>query len=569
MDETATFTPLDQASRPSAFWPKRADATTVALLAGLFVVWRLWADGPEQGQFGGGAALAVAALVASGLAAAVAWRTLGPPRLAWIAIGAGCAAWAVGATCFTRVADETGLSGRFIPLHLGWIGLSVAFGAGILCLGVPAASGDERRKLVLDLTPTVIALIAAVWLAVFGPSAIDGDASWRLRAAAAIHGGGALVLLVVALAGALRPTRSGEPMVARALSLAAAVLAIADLIWLQPWMGGRTDRLLLAQIGLLIGFLAVAVAAVRMLSRSGDKQTGEIADPAIGNGDWLQVVPYLSLLALLLLAWGQSRLGELQPYGTETAILGSLAVVVFVMLRQGLALRQARSLKGEIGYLTEQIDGLIQQVGRDPLTGLLNRRAVLGRLDHELAHGRSFGHPVAVVLIDVDNFKTVNDTLGHHAGDRVLLAVGSILTAACRGTDVAARYAGDEFMLVLPGLTEVFAAQVCERIVHDVRRLAEDLDLGGVRVTLSVGAAVTHHCKRTATQLIAIADAAMYDAKEGGKDRAVAVDADTLVIQGAAPADAAVSPADLAYLPPPVVRALGERRGHERTERAS
>jgi diguanylate cyclase (GGDEF)-like protein len=347
------------------------------------------------------------------------------------------------------------------------------------------------------------------------------------------------------------------------------MLAIADLVWLQPWMGGRTDRSLLAQTGLLIGFLVVGVAVVRELARTREGQAEEIAEPAIGNGDWLQFVPYLSLLALLLLAWGQSRLGELQPYGTETAIVGSLAVVVFVMLRQGLAMRQARTLKGEIGHLTEQIDGLIQQVGRDPLTGLLNRRAVLGRLDHELAHGRTFGHPVAAVLIDVDNFKTVNDTLGHHAGDRVLLAVGSILNAACRGTDVAARYAGDEFMLILPGLNEVFAAQVCERIVEDVRQLAEDLDLGGIRVTLSVGAAVTHHCKRTATQLIAIADAAMYDAKEGGKDRAVAVDADTLVTQGAALGDAAEQPADLAYLPAPVVRALGERRGRERGEWAS
>lgn len=569
MDEAATLRLPDQRSLPTAFWPKRSDAAIVALLVGLFVVWRLWADGHEQTQFGGGGVLAIVALLAGGLAAVVAWRNLGAPRLAWAAIAGGCAVWAVGAFLFTQLAVETGLSGRFISLHLGWIGLAFGIGAGILWLGVPEAGADERRKLILDLTPTVIALIVAVWLAVFGPVAIDVDASWRLRAAAASHGGGALILLVVALAGALRPTRSGDPVVARAIPLAAMTLAIADLVWLQPWMGGRTDRSLLAQTGLLIGFLVVGVAAVRALSRSREEQADEIAEPAIGNGEWLQFVPYLSLLALLLLAWGQNRLGGLQPYGTETAIVGSLAVVVFVMLRQGLAMRQARTLKGEIGHLTEQIDGLIQQVGRDPLTGLLNRRAVLGRLDHELAHGRTFGHPVAVVLIDVDNFKTVNDTLGHHAGDRVLLAVGSILTATCRGTDVAARYAGDEFILVLPGLNEVFAAQVCERILEDVRRLAEDLDLNGIRVTLSVGAAVTHRCKRTATQLIAIADAAMYDAKEGGKDRAVAVDADTLMTQGAVPMDAAEQAADLTYLPSPVVRAIGERRGGKRAEWAS
>jgi diguanylate cyclase (GGDEF)-like protein len=170
-------------------------------------------------------------------------------------------------------------------------------------------------------------------------------------------------------------------------------------------------------------------------------------------------------------------------------------------------------------------------VGRDPLTGLLNHRAVHERIDYELASGRASGEPVAVVLIDVDNFKTVNDTLGHQSGDRVLRAVSSILHAACRATDVAARYAGDEFMLVLPGLNESHAGSVCARIAQEVRRVNDDLQLGqGVIVSLSVGVAVTHGCQRSVAQTVAIADAAMYDAKEAGKNRIVVVNADTLVI---------------------------------------
>jgi diguanylate cyclase (GGDEF)-like protein len=171
------------------------------------------------------------------------------------------------------------------------------------------------------------------------------------------------------------------------------------------------------------------------------------------------------------------------------------------------------------------------QVGRDPLTGLLNHRAVHERLDHELANGRASGLPVAVVLIDVDNFKTVNDTFGHQAGDRVLRAIAGILAAASRGSDVAARYAGDEFMLLLPGLDEAHAGSVCNRIADEVRRVNRELNLGeGVRVSLSVGVAVTHRCQRSVSQTVAIADAAMYDAKETGKDQVVVVNADTLVI---------------------------------------
>lgn len=564
VDETTDNSSNETPSVPLARWLPRAGVATPAALASLFAVWRAFLGGtPVDGTI----VLAVGAVAAAALSALSALRDTGPFRLAWAAVAAGCVVWAAGALSFARTADRVGLGGRFIPLHLGWAGLVAALAAGILILGVPVAGVDARRKLALDLMPTFIALIVGVWLAVFGPSAIDAGASWRLRAAAAVHGVGALTLLIVALAGALRPSRSADRSVVRLLALAAATLAIADLIWLQPWLGGRTDASLLAQVALLAGFLTMALAAARQRWRASDGPADEVGGYTPAGDDPVQLVPHLSLLGLLLLAWEQIRFGDLQPFGTETAVVGTLAVVVFVILRQGLALRQARTLKGEIGNLTEQIDGLIQQVGRDPLTGLLNRRAMLGRLDHELVHGRTFGHPVAVVLIDVDNFKTVNDTLGHQAGDRVLLAVGSILNAACRGTDVAARYAGDEFVLVLPGLNEHVAGQVCERIVDEVRRLADELDLGGIRVTLSVGAAVTHRCKRTATKLIAIADAAMYDAKEAGKDRVVAVDADTLLSPGAV-ADAE-TPSDLTYLPSSAVRALGERRGGSLVERAS
>ncbi|HEY7034794.1 MAG TPA: GGDEF domain-containing protein [Thermomicrobiales bacterium] len=566
MDATRPSPPIATPTTSLVSWFKRPDLAALAPLVALFAVWQ---GGAEGTRGDGSTVLALVAVATAACSAHTARRNFGPFRIAWTVIAAGCAFWAAGALSFARTADQTGLSGRFIPLHLGWVGLTAALAAGILFLGVPEVGADARRKLLLDLTPTMIALIVGVWLAVFGPSAIDAGAPWRLRAAAAIHGIGALTLLIVALAGALRASRSADRGVVRTLSFAAATLAIADLVWLQPWMGGRTDRSLLAQTGFLIGFLAVALAAVRERKPASELPADECAERVPAGDDRFQLVPHLSLLGLLLLAWGQSRYGDLQPDGTATAIVGSLAVVVFVILRQGLALRQARTLRGEIGHLTEQIDGLIQQVGRDPLTGLLNRRAMIGRIEHELAHGRAFGHPLAVVLIDVDNFKTVNDALGHQAGDRVLLAVGSILNTACRGTDVAARYAGDEFVLVLPGLNETVAGQVCERIVDDVRRLADDLALGGIRVTLSVGAAITHRCKRTAAQVIAIADAAMYDAKEAGKDRLVVVDADTLVTPGTAHAETAETPADLTYLPNSVVRARGERRHRTLVERAS
>ena len=484
----------------------------------------------------------------------------GPYRYAWLMLGIGSMTWGTGLFVFSRVADRTNLNGRFIPLHLGWAALCLGVSCAIHRLGKPYTSKEERRKLVLDLMPTVIALIVVVWLVVFGSDALNATASWRLRVAAGTHGLGAFVLLVVALAGGLRPVRPGQRSVVRILSLAAALLAVSDLVWLQPWIGGESDNTLLAQIGFLSALIAFAGAASRARGTFQSDDSGAREDDEPFAMERMHLIPYFSLFMLIVLTWIQLRGQELQPHGTEISLIGSLAVVVFVMIRQGLTHRHARVLRGEIGQLTEQIDDLIEQVGRDPLTALLNRRAVMARIDHELVHARTFGHPLAVALIDVDNFKTVNDTLGHQAGDRVLLAVGSILSSACRGTDVAARYAGDEFLLVLPGLNEGHAFDVCARIVNDVRRLADELDFGGVRVTLSVGAAVTHRCKRTAAQLIEIADAAMYDAKEGGKDRVVAVDADTLLQPGNQPLSAESSRGGVTYLPAHGTRAIGDER---------
>ena len=126
----------------------------------------------------------------------------------------------------------------------------------------------------------------------------------------------------------------------------------------------------------------------------------------------------------------------------------------------------------------------------------------------------------------------------------MLQAVASILIGACRTSDVAARYAGDEFVMIFPGVDEQTAGQVSHRIIESVRRINDQLTPAtGVHVSLSVGLAVTYRCKRNVAQLVAIADAAMYDAKEGGKDRVIAVDADTLTAAAYWGADPAASAA--------------------------
>jgi diguanylate cyclase (GGDEF)-like protein len=158
----------------------------------------------------------------------------------------------------------------------------------------------------------------------------------------------------------------------------------------------------------------------------------------------------------------------------------------------------------------------------DTLTGLANRALFMDRVGHAVAKlGRRPGGFLAVLFVDLDNFKAVNDTLGHARGDRLLVLVAERLLTAVRGVDTVARLGGDEFAILLEDLTtEAAALVVAERAVSLV---AAPFDLAGkpASVSASIGVAVRSDDSTGTDTLIAEADAAMYDAKRAGKGRVV------------------------------------------------
>jgi diguanylate cyclase (GGDEF)-like protein/PAS domain S-box-containing protein len=160
----------------------------------------------------------------------------------------------------------------------------------------------------------------------------------------------------------------------------------------------------------------------------------------------------------------------------------------------------------------------------DPLTGLYNRRYLADFVERELSRTRRSGNRMVFVIIDIDHFKRINDTFGHDAGDHVLREVSAYLRAQIRQEDLAFRYGGEEFLLVLPtaGAEAVRGRieQVRERIAR--RKIEHDnRDLG--TVTFSLGVAVFPDHGDTADAVIASADDALYRAKEGGRNRVVYV----------------------------------------------
>lgn len=160
----------------------------------------------------------------------------------------------------------------------------------------------------------------------------------------------------------------------------------------------------------------------------------------------------------------------------------------------------------------------------DALTGLLNRRCFTRELERHAAHARRYDTEGAVLVLDADHFKQVNDTAGHGAGDRLLVQVAEALRARLRGTDVIARLGGDEFAILLPRADRTAAEAVARSLVGTVRDGAPT-DGAGAPVTISVGVAMIDAATATPETIVAAADQAMYAAKHAGGDTYAFADA--------------------------------------------
>jgi diguanylate cyclase (GGDEF)-like protein len=161
---------------------------------------------------------------------------------------------------------------------------------------------------------------------------------------------------------------------------------------------------------------------------------------------------------------------------------------------------------------------------RDGLTGLYNHRYFQEAVDKEMARAERSGRPVTLIMVDLDNFKTINDTYGHQRGDIVLQAVSRQIEQISRKTDVVARYGGEEFMVILPETSRTFALRKAEEyrsVVENMEVLADGIM---IRITISVGVVTYDPTQDTNNRdkLIRLADSALYKSKQSGRNRVTA-----------------------------------------------
>lgn len=155
----------------------------------------------------------------------------------------------------------------------------------------------------------------------------------------------------------------------------------------------------------------------------------------------------------------------------------------------------------------------------DSLTGLLNRQTFLQRAEKEFTRTRRYSRPLAVVMIDVDRFKSINDKFGHAVGDQVLRSVSAICQGSLRGSDVFGRIGGEEFVLLLPDTPHANAIYVAERMREQLMLTPIQLENEMINITASFGVASMREDDTEFNSILERADLAMYEAKHGGRNQ--------------------------------------------------
>jgi diguanylate cyclase (GGDEF)-like protein len=372
------------------------------------------------------------------------------------------------------------------------------------------------------LNPAAAAFeFAVVWLTLAGfalyalPAQIE-DGDWRTFAILVP------IIAAVHLVGAERQKHQGShlslaPIFAATLLLPPALTALAIAIAFVPETVRSRPRWYIAVFN-VANFVGPALLARACYDAAGGSGGAAWALGALAGIVAFILAQYVVLAIMLRLARGVHFFDTVRLdcvlIDAGLVSLGAVAAALWE-INQGLVALTLLPLA--LAYRSLAIPGLVEATRIEPKTGLYNMRHFQSVLSQELQRASRFDRPLAVLMVDVDHLREINTTRGHLAGDRALKSVAMALQAATREYDVAARFGGDEFCVVLPETDLEGALVVAERIRSHVETLGSD-----PKVTVSVGVASHVAGETTPEALIALADRAAYRAKFSGRN-AVAV----------------------------------------------
>jgi diguanylate cyclase (GGDEF)-like protein len=499
----------------------RLGAVVCAVATAVFLVFMLfnplgadfttWLDDVGEG---------VAAAIGSACCFAVAHKSSGKFRLAWYQLGAASASWAIGEGVWCWYQLGRNIEVPFPSLADLFFLLAVPFMAGgVVLLG--EASGAVTRSLRALIDGAIIAgsLLFVSWATALGTAIDAGGESPFAKVVGLAYPVGDVITATVALTAL---TRARGRYRGHLALLAAGVisLAVSDSMFAYLTQNGSFGNGNWLDTGWVLGFLLIGLAS--LLPEQHGAEEAEDPKPLrtthSSQSTPQLILPYVPLACAGATAAIKEFAGH--PIGGGLFAIG-VVTTTLVMARQLVTLsdnrRLNRALESSVDELQSREVELARQAFHDPLTGLFNRALFSDRLNHALERQLRDHGTIAVMLCDLDDFKSVNDTLGHPAGDEVLRQVATRLEASVRQADTISRFGGDEFALLLENVAATEdAIRAVERIGQMLR---SPLKVSGTELvtTASVGIVLATSPGTTADELLRDADIALYEAKYSGK----------------------------------------------------
>src|SRR5918994_1119870 len=449
----------------------------------------------------------LAQLLAPSLAAvSCAWAAVsgsGRTRRAWALLAASAASWAIGQATWVWFEH---LARRELPFpSLADVGYLEAIPLAVAAM--PAFPGRAERatlqaRSLLDGAVIATSLLYTSWSLVLGPVFRAGEGGVLEQAIALAYPVGDVVLATIVFVVVARIRVGGAPVLLLGAGLLS--LAVAETSFAYLTQEGSYSTGSLSDVGWFAGYLLVAAAA---------RRPATVGITWVGRrpGRLQMLLPYCPLA----LAVATSALQQLRGQPTGPFLYWTfVALVLLIVGRQLLTVLDNQALNRRLAAMVGELE---HQAFHDGLTNRPNRALFRERVGHALRRRSQAGTPLALLFIDLDDFKTVNDQLGHAAGDDLLVAVAARLKTCVRGEDTVARLGGDEFAILLEqASSHEVAVRVAGRILESMR---PPFPLQGRQVQVGASVGVTVSAATEVDAVLREADVAMYTAKARGKGR--------------------------------------------------
>ncbi len=458
-------------------------------------------------------------------------RHTGADRRAWLLVSIACGSWAAGQLiwCYVELVRR-----EEVP-QVSIADLFFLSFTAVMAFAVWPSGGrpTDRLRTLLDAFIIGMSLFAISWATTINHVTSETDSAGLLGVLINLaYPCGDIVVLTIVLLGASRGTHARSSLTAVAAAMA--LIAVSDGFYAYFSASSTFDPGSVTGLGWIVGFAVIGFAALvgapaaGALKRSAGgsrlgSALGSAVGPAVGKGMSFRLepgggaqrgraasmLPYVPLaVALIIIAADRYRDGS-------DRVTGIVVVLTFigVLIRQYLTIRDNVTLTR---HLENRERDLERQAFADQLTGLPNRALFTDRVAHALEQHRRNLRPLALLFVDLDDFKVVNDTLGHPVGDELVIRVGERLRGAVRASDTVARFGGDEFAVLIEGDSD--AVQAGSRLVECLRPpfllAGEHLSVGA---SIGLAEVTGEQVTPDLDELFSRADIAMYAAKRSGK----------------------------------------------------